>query len=126
MTSKNLVQLAIPRFDGHYDHWSMLMENFFLSKEYWQIVEARVAKPATGTVLTDQQRTDLEGRQLKDLKVKNYLFQTIDRSILETILYKDTSKHIWDFMKKKFQESTRARRQQLQALRTEFETLRMK
>ncbi|GMP43554.1 hypothetical protein CsSME_00012872 [Camellia sinensis var. sinensis] len=23
----NFVQAAIPRFDGHYDHWSMLMEN---------------------------------------------------------------------------------------------------
>jgi len=23
------VQLAIPRFDGHYDHWMKLMENFF-------------------------------------------------------------------------------------------------
>jgi len=63
---------------------------------------------------------------LKDLKAKNFLFQAIDRSILETILCKDTSKHIWDSMKKKYQGSTRAKRQQLQALRSEFETLRMK
>ncbi|KAL5830777.1 hypothetical protein ACOSQ3_016195 [Xanthoceras sorbifolium] len=25
--SENFVQPAIPRFDGHYNHWSMLMEN---------------------------------------------------------------------------------------------------
>ncbi|KAL5758187.1 hypothetical protein ACOSP7_020798 [Xanthoceras sorbifolium] len=25
---ENFVQPAIPRFDGHYDHWSLLMENF--------------------------------------------------------------------------------------------------
>ncbi|KAL5794788.1 hypothetical protein ACOSP7_003382 [Xanthoceras sorbifolium] len=28
MASENFVQPAIPQFDGHYDHWSMLMENF--------------------------------------------------------------------------------------------------
>ncbi|KAK6936358.1 Cleavage/polyadenylation specificity factor, A subunit, C-terminal [Dillenia turbinata] len=34
MASENFVQPSIPRFDGHYDHWSMLMENFLRSKEY--------------------------------------------------------------------------------------------
>jgi len=24
----NFVQPTIPKFDGHYDHWVMLMENF--------------------------------------------------------------------------------------------------
>jgi dihydrofolate reductase len=36
----------------------------------------------------------LSGLKLKDLKANNYLFQGIDRSILETILSKDTSKEI--------------------------------
>ncbi|XP_031279933.1 uncharacterized protein LOC116138363 [Pistacia vera] len=126
MASENFVQLAIPRFDGHYDHWSMLMENFLRSKEYWQIVENGVAEPAAGTVLTDQQKIELDGQRLKDLKAKNYLFQAIDRSILETILCKDTSKYIWDSMKKKHQGTTRAKRQQLQALHTEFGLFRMK
>nr|DAD45562.1 TPA_asm: hypothetical protein HUJ06_003792 [Nelumbo nucifera] len=103
MASENFVQPAIPRFDGHYDHWSLLMENFLRSKEYWQ-----------------------EAQKLKDLKAKNYLFQDIDRSILETILCKDTSKQIWDSMKKKYQGNTRAKRVQLQALRREFEVLQMK
>ncbi|KAG6528967.1 hypothetical protein ZIOFF_011159 [Zingiber officinale] len=33
-SEKNFVQLAIPHFDGHYDHWSMLTKNFLRSKEY--------------------------------------------------------------------------------------------
>ena len=74
----NFVQAAIPRFDGHYDHWSMLMENFLQSKEYWPIVESRIQAPAPNTVLPDAQKTKLEGRKLKDLKAKNYLFQAID------------------------------------------------
>ncbi|KAL5790264.1 hypothetical protein ACOSQ2_005152 [Xanthoceras sorbifolium] len=31
--TENFVQPAIPRFDGHYDHWSMLMENFLRRTE---------------------------------------------------------------------------------------------
>jgi len=34
MAAKKFVQPAIPRFDGYYDHWSMLIENFLRSKEY--------------------------------------------------------------------------------------------
>ncbi|XP_073138113.1 uncharacterized protein [Henckelia pumila] len=126
MASDNFVQPAIPRFDGHYDHWSMLMENFLRSKEYWQVISEGIPEVAEGTTPTDAQKSETKAFKLKDLKAKNYLFQVIDRSILETILCKDTSKEIWDSMKKKFQGSARAKRQQLQALRTEFETYRMK
>ena len=101
------------------------MEKFLKSKEYWTIVVFGVAEPTEGVVLTDAQKTKLEGLKLKDLKAKNYLFQDIDHSILETILCKDTAKHIWYSMKKKYQGTTRAKRQQLQALRSEFEMLRM-
>ncbi|KAI9187123.1 hypothetical protein LWI28_024667 [Acer negundo] len=87
MASENFVQPSIPRFDGHYGYWSMLMENFLRSKEYWQ---------------------------------------AIDRSILETILCKESSKEIWESMKKKYQGSSRVKRAQLQALRKDFETLQMK
>ncbi|KAH0715204.1 hypothetical protein KY284_008109 [Solanum tuberosum] len=98
----NFVQADIPRFDGHYDHW---ME---------------------GQALTNAQKTEFEGRKLKDLKAKNYLFQAIERPILETILCKETSKDIWDSMKKKYQGTTRVKRAQLQALRRDFKTLQMK
>ena len=123
---ENYVQPAIPRFDGHYDHWSMLMENFLRSKEYWTLIEDGIAEPAEGVVLTEAQQKRLDEQKLKDLKLKNYLFQAIDRSILETILQKDTSKQIWESMQKKYQGSTKVKRAQLQALRRDFETLHMK
>ncbi|KAJ8899056.1 hypothetical protein K2173_010209 [Erythroxylum novogranatense] len=110
MATDKFAQPAIPIFDGHYDHWSMLMENFLRSKEYWQVV----------------QKTAHEALKLKDLKTKNFLLQSIDRSILETILCKDTLKQIWDSMKKKYQGNARAKRVLLQNLRSEFETLCMK
>ncbi|KAH1253449.1 hypothetical protein GmHk_04G010107 [Glycine max] len=120
------VQPTIPRFDDHYDHWSMLMENFLQSKEYWHIFESGVETSNADVALTETQQKELEGLKLKDLKVKNYLFQVIDRSILETILCKETSKDIWDSIKKKYEGSNRIKRAQLQALRKEFEMLHMK
>ena len=44
--------------------------------------------------MTNAQKAELEGQQLKNFKAKNHLFQAIDRSILETILSKETSKQI--------------------------------
>lgn len=123
---ENFVQPAIPCFDGHYDHWSLLMDNFLRSKEYWDLVETGFVKLEEGVVLTQPQQKKLDDRKLKDMKVKNYLFHAIDRAILETILQKDKSKNIWDSMKKKYQGSTRVKRAQLQAIRRDFETLQMK
>jgi len=39
MSESSFVQPAVPKFDEHYDHWAMLMENFLRSKEYWGVVE---------------------------------------------------------------------------------------
>ena len=51
MTSKgNFVQPSIPHFDGHYDHWSMLIENFLRSKELWGLVETGYEEPVSGLV----------------------------------------------------------------------------
>ena len=57
MTSEgNFVQPSIPCFVGHYDHWSMLMENFLRSKEYWHVVEAGVTVAEGDVVLSDEQK----------------------------------------------------------------------
>ena len=75
---------------------------------------------------TQEQLKSEEDSNLKDLKAKNYLFQAIDKSIIETILNKNTAKEIWDSMKQKYQGSAKVKRAQLQALRREFEILGMK
>ncbi|KAL5841331.1 hypothetical protein ACOSQ3_011934 [Xanthoceras sorbifolium] len=42
MASENFVQPAIPRFDGHYGHWSILMENFLRGiKDRARSIEAK-------------------------------------------------------------------------------------
>ena len=113
MASKNFVQSAILYFDGHYDHRRMLMENFLSSEEYWHVIDFGVEEPTGGVVLTEKRKADLEALKLKHLKAKNYLLQAIDRSTLETILSEDTSNHIWEAMKKKYQGNAKAKCVQL-------------
>ncbi|XP_057950977.1 uncharacterized protein LOC131145810 [Malania oleifera] len=125
-TESSFVQPAIPKFDGYYDHWAMLMGNFLQSKEYWGLVENGVPAAAEGAVFTDAQRKHIEDQQLKDLKAKNYLFQALDCSILETILNKKTSKDISDSMKQKYQGTSRVKRGYLKALQKELKVLHMK
>lgn len=73
MTTKGNIGFArpsIPKFDGDYDHWSMLMENFLRSKEYWNIIEIGYTGPGGGESLTAAQKKTLDEIKLKDLKVK--------------------------------------------------------
>ncbi|XP_015572315.1 uncharacterized protein LOC107260930 [Ricinus communis] len=123
---KNFMQHAVPRFDGHYDHWSLLMENLLRSKGYWSLIETGYKEPAAEVVLSEAQQKEQEELMLKDLKTKNYLFQAIDRIILEQILEKRIIKQIWDSMKTKFKGNARVKRSTLQALRRDFEILEMK
>lgn len=80
--SFGFVQPSIPKFEGDYDHWSMLMKNFLRSKEYWTLIETGITEPGDGEILTLAQRKALDELKLKDLKVKKYLFQSIDKTIL--------------------------------------------
>lgn len=88
-------------------------------------MESEIPTVAAGVQPTTQQLKVIEKAKLKDLKAKNYLFQAIDRSIMETILNRDTSKDIWDSMKQKYQASTKVKIAQFQALQREFEVLGM-
>ncbi|KAG8649537.1 hypothetical protein MANES_08G103711v8 [Manihot esculenta] len=88
--SSSFIQPTIPIFDGHYDH---CVEN---------VVHVAVEEDLTAT-----QKKTPEDQKLKDLKVKNFLFQALNRSILEMILKKDTTKDIWDSLKQKYQGTTR-------------------
>lgn len=64
----------------------MVMENFLRSKELWSIVKEGILAPTIGTATASEVQTkSVEEAELKDLKVKNFLFQAIDRGILETI-----------------------------------------
>lgn len=60
------------KFDGHCDHWSMLMKNLLCSKEYWSNLENRIT--SLPVAVTPEQIKNAEECKLKDLKAKNNLF----------------------------------------------------
>jgi hypothetical protein len=122
--SANFAQPSIPKFDGFYDHWAMLMENLLRFKKFWDLIETGVTIALENP--TPEQEKAAKDSKLLDLKVKNDLFQSIDRTIMETILVKDSAKDIWDAIHRKYQGSTKVKLAQLQALRKEFEILAMK
>jgi len=43
-SSSDFVQPAIPKLDGHYDHWAMLMENFMRSKNFGNLLKMAYLK----------------------------------------------------------------------------------
>jgi hypothetical protein len=73
--TSHFVQPSIPKFDGYYEHWSMLMENLLRSKEFWPLIETNVVIASANA--TVEQRRLADESKLRDLKVKNYLFQAI-------------------------------------------------
>ena len=126
MAAEKDAMLSIPKFDGDYEYWAMLMENLLRSKEWWHLVETGYTEPGRGEILSGAQRTTLAELKLNDLKVKNYLFAAIDRTTLKTITEKNTTKQLWDSMKTRFQGDEKVRNAQLQILRRDFEVLEMK
>ena len=93
MTESNggsFVQAAIPKFDGYYDHWAMLMENFLRSKEYWDLIKKGVSGGATqgAETSTASMAATLQATQLKDLKVKRAQLQALRREF-ETLYMKE-------------------------------------
>jgi hypothetical protein len=123
MAAETLSTPCVPKFDGDYDHWSLLMENLLRSKEYWSVIEPGLEELKKTEAISAK---TLDEAKLKDLRAKNYLFQSIDKSILKTTTQKETTKQLWDSMEVKYQGSARVKRAQLQRLRRTFETLEMK
>ncbi|RDX94258.1 hypothetical protein CR513_23374, partial [Mucuna pruriens] len=103
-TDSNFIQPAISKLNEHYDYWTMLMENFLRSKEFWNLIDQRIPQHADGALIPNNKKKNLEEFKLKDLK--------------------GTMKEIWDSLKQKYQNIARVKRAQLQTLRTKLKETR--
>jgi len=61
--SANFAQPSIPKFDGFYDHWAMLMENLLRSKEFCDLIE-------TGVTVALENPTPEQEKAAKDSKLQ--------------------------------------------------------
>ena len=52
----DMKMMTIPKFDGDFEHWNMLMENLLRSKEWWDLIERGYVEPNRGEILTRAHR----------------------------------------------------------------------
>nr|GEV17080.1 putative RNA-directed DNA polymerase [Tanacetum cinerariifolium] len=119
-------KLKVPVFDGHYEHWSEMMENLLRAKQVWNLIDPGIREPTVGVAQSEAEKKKLEELRMKDLQVKHYLYQAIDRVTFEQILDRTTSKAVWESMQKRFAGNDRVKKSMLQKLRRDFEVLEMK
>lgn len=89
------------------------------------MIEIGLEEPSNTTILTTEQRRQLDDEKTNDHKVKHYLYQSINRETFEQILDRKTSKISWESMKRKFGGNDRVKKSLLQKLRRDFELLEM-
>ncbi|RDX68373.1 putative mitochondrial protein, partial [Mucuna pruriens] len=99
----SFVEPSISKFNGYYDHWTVLMENFLHSKEYWDLVENGIREVTEGIPLTDVQRKSIDDQKLKDLKAKNvgsFYFQFFYSYVSSVSFqhFKSSMKHEFDMI----------------------------
>ncbi|GJT00885.1 hypothetical protein Tco_0822054 [Tanacetum coccineum] len=68
----------------------------------------------------------MEELRTKDMQVKHYLYQAIDRTTFEQILDRGSSKAIWDSLKKRYVGNDRVKKSMLQKLRRDFKVIEIK
>lgn len=72
--SDNKTLTKIPHFDGHYDHYSDLMENLLRAKGLWNLVEKGFIEPTKEAKLIEAQQIELDDARIKYYQVKHNLF----------------------------------------------------
>ncbi|KAL6311949.1 hypothetical protein AAG906_037516 [Vitis piasezkii] len=87
MTYDNFVQLAIPYFDGYYDHWSMLMENFLRSKECWHVVSIGIKEPVAGVMW-------IHGEKMIDIMIIENILRSITPKLNNVVCLIEESKDL--------------------------------
>ncbi|XP_020258742.1 uncharacterized protein LOC109835165 [Asparagus officinalis] len=126
----NMIQPQIPKLmKTNYDNWSIQMKVLLGSQDLWELVENGYTEPeslAAEATLTATQKSELKEVRKRDKKALFLIFQGVDESAFEKISNALSSKEAWEILQKSYQGAERAKKVRLQALRVEFENLKMK
>ncbi|GAA0187367.1 hypothetical protein LIER_34655 [Lithospermum erythrorhizon] len=77
---------TIPHFDGHYDHWSEMMENLLRAKGLWSVIERGHVEPLNTDMLNDNQKALLDQSRIRDYQKKFGGNEKIKKSKRNTLL----------------------------------------
>lgn len=126
----NMLQPQIPKLTRTtYGNWSIHMKVLLGSQDLWDMVEKGYSEPESAeaeAVLSESQKSTLKEMRKKDKRALILLFQGVEESIFEKISNAKSSKEAWEILQKSFQGVDKAKKVRLQALRAEFENLKMK
>nr|XP_010936114.1 uncharacterized protein LOC105055817 [Elaeis guineensis] len=127
MASMNFVQSQIPKLTkDNYDNWCIQMKALLRSLDVWDLVEDGYMKPIEDEVmLTQEQKKQNKELKKKNKKVLYTLYQSVDEDTFEIITGATTSKEAWDLLQMAHKGAKKAKKIQLQSLRSEFESLKM-
>jgi len=101
------------------------MKTLLGSQDIWDIVESENEEPAEDANKTATQITTLKKTRVKDKSALYFLYNAMDESGFEKIANVASSKEAWDILEVAYRGNDRVRQVRLQALRGEFEGLKM-
>jgi len=105
------------------------MKALFGFQELSKIVELGYAEPEdqdAATALTQVQKDSLSTNKRKDEKALFFIYQAVDEIVFEKISSATTSKEAWEMLQRSYEGDEKVKSVRLQALRGEFESLKMK
>ncbi|KAL4020109.1 hypothetical protein IC575_018876 [Cucumis melo] len=123
----NMLQPQLPRFSGkNFNQWSIQMKVLYGSQELWDIVERGYTEVENQSELTNQKLVELRENRKKDKKALFFIYQAVDEFIFERISTATSAKAAWDILRSTYQGEDKVKMIRLQALRSEFDCIKMK
>ena len=114
----------LPVFKGeNYDRWCAQMKVIFRFQDVLEIVTDGVEELAANA--DDAARTQHKELKKKDVKGLFIIHQCVDSNIFEKIIEEETSKGVWDTLKKIYGGNEKLKGIKLQALRRQYEMMQM-
>ncbi|KAL0558905.1 hypothetical protein IC582_003491 [Cucumis melo] len=102
------------------------MKVLYDSQELWDIVERGYTEVENQSELTNQQLVELRENCKKDKKALFFIYQVVDEFIFERISTATSAKAAWDILRSTYQGEDKVKMIRLQALRSEFDCIKMK
>ena len=93
-----------PIFDGEeYELWAARMTTHLEALDLWEAVEENYDVHELPLNPTVAQMKNHRERKTKKAKAKNFLFSVVSKIIFTRIMNFKSTKHIWDYVRSKYQ-----------------------
>lgn len=119
-------------FDGHnYEFWAARMKTTLMNKELWEIVEEGLPEPPSRSPDMSgadyaKEVGDWRSRKAKDTSALQLIQLAVADVVFDKILSATSAKQAWELLEHSYQGNEKVKMVRLQALRRDFENLKMK